>query len=276
MLGLLSAQDALAEQHAFAVSSQVDSLFVLDLDTGEVTNIGALGENPDRYTTPTALAIRPGDGEMFASNNSPDQDRGISRIDRETGRATLVVPWSSTIHALTFDSSNQLIAQLNTGYLAVVDISAGTITSIGDGAPGLVSLATNPANGFMYGLSLSLYPPSMVLLKLGATGAILDEVPIELPGKLELGSAHAFTPDGTLWVTTGRLLLELDPSTGEPISNPIEISPGFFPQGLDVDRPAAAMVVIPALSARGIVIFAISVAILGLGRLRSEVSGRLP
>ena len=239
-------------QVAYGVDSNVDSLYTIDVRTGVITIVGPLGSGPERYTTPTSLAIRPSDGAMFASNNSPDMDRGISRLDPATGKATIVVPYDGAIQSIAFDARGQIIAQLQiTGRLAVIDLETATVQQFGSyDLPILDSLATNPTNGQLYGLS-SVTSSVEHLVQISSTGEITSTVDV-MYSPPNGGGPIAFDSSGILHYIVSGGLFQLDPATGKYISERIPITFPYLPQGFAFSVSAQKSV--PTLSNAGVLV----------------------
>ncbi len=249
------------QQVAYGVDSNVDSLYTIDVDSGAITIVGSLGSRPDDYTTPIALAVRRSDGAMFVANNSPDVDRGISRIDPKTGRATLVAPYGSPFFGMTFGAQDQLIVQLQSSdRLAVVDLDTGDVQTFGSlELPIMYSLATNPIDGEMYGLSQFFSPgelPVEQLHHISASGNLTSTISLSTgPGQ---SATLAFDSSGALYVIAsgglppGGFLYQVDPATGARLSPRIEITFPYVPQGFAFAAPVRKAV--PVFSPIGLLL----------------------
>lgn len=236
---------------AYGVDSNVDSLYTIDLNTGVITIIGPLGPSPTRYTTPISLAIRRSDGAMFAANNSPDMDRGISRLDPATGRATMAVPYNGVIQSIAFDARGRLIAQLQTtGRLVVVDLDTKQMQPYGSlDLYILGSLATDPTDGQLY--AISPFSSSVDrLFRISADGFQTSTVNVSFSPP-HGGGPIAFDASGALFHIASGGLTRIDPATGLPLTQPIAITFPFLPQGFAIWEPTVS--VVPTLSTIGLV-----------------------
>jgi DNA-binding beta-propeller fold protein YncE len=252
---------------AYGVDSDVDSLYTIDVDSGASTFIGPLGSDSDHYTTPISLAIRQSDGAIFVANNSPDADRGISRLDPKTGRAILVVPSESPFYGITFNASDQLVVQLqlSDGRLTIVDLNTGQLQPLGGSdVPILYSLATNPIDGAIYGLSAT--STMLKLLRFDDFGNVSSTVSVAISTPPYDIGTMAFDSSGTLHLFASGALYKIDPATGRSLSAPIAIPLPYEPQGF-----AFAPVVgqdVPTLSPMaGLLLIS---AVLAVGALRSR------
>jgi hypothetical protein len=245
---LLTSSQASAEV-VWGVDSNADSLYRLDLVTGDATIIGPLHPDPTRYTTPVAMAVRPSDGVIFVNNNSPEQDNGLATVDPDTGLATLI-GGSYIDGALAFDDSDNLYAADATGALAIIDQTTGDPTPLGGPVLSrLFGLDFNRADGLLYGITTA--PPGArvvepVLLVIDPSdGALLDTRPLDTPLGGSAPGTLLFDSSGTLHGTVNdfaQALYEIDPATGA-VSN--IHSSDRTPQGLGLIGPEYAVDIKP-------------------------------
>lgn len=267
---------AAQRQIAYGVDSNVDSLYTIDLQSGAITIVGPLGSDPSRYTTPIALGVRRSDGAFFVANNSPEGDRGISRVDPTTGRATLVVPSDQAFYGLTFDASDRLVVQLQSGTLAYADLNTRQLLPFGGAdLPILYSMATNPIDGKMYGLSRG--SSATPLHQISPSGSIASTVDIPLGFSYDI-STMAFDASGTMHLISSavqpeRGLYEVDPETGVLLSDRIAITFPYIPQGFAFGLPVRQSV--PALSLAGVLLLVVALSIAALGSTLQKKRVRL-
>jgi hypothetical protein len=234
---LFATGGSLRAELLYAVDSSVDSLYTIDSQTGAATLIGPLGPGLSRFTTPVAMAIRPSDGAIFVVNNSPDSDAGLAIVAPATGSATRIGGGTNDFGGLAFDSAGTLYTQFRDedgGRLATIDPATGAVTSLqSPSLPRLFGLDFNPADGLLYGLTITLRTPAVLLRINPGTGGIVSRTQLEprlsfpaVPGSL------VFLKDGKLVGSNllGRLF-DIDPATGK-VSNFRSVTPGFAPQGL--------------------------------------------
>ena len=203
----------------YAVDSSSDSLYTLDLNTGNTSIIGALHPDSSRYVTPVSMAIRPSDGTIFVNNNSPVSDNVLATVNASTGLATSTGGGGYIDQALAFDGNNNLYATDGSGALAIINQTDGSSTALGGARlPRLFGLDFNVADGFLYGITASATSLFLDLLKIDpATGDLVSttglnqEVSGSAPGSL------MFDWNGTLWGTTNGSsdnLFQIDTGTG--------------------------------------------------------------
>jgi hypothetical protein len=244
---------------AYSVDSGTDALNRINLHTGEVRVIGALHPDPGRYTTPIRLARRRSDGALFAVNNSPLSDRGISRVDPSTGRATLVVPSPHIFQAIAFDGQDRLLGQYqHSARLVYVDLETGEVSEQFGSLPLLNGLAWNPIDGELYAPSAG---GTSELYRIGAEGAIVERVNVAPT----LPNSHfrlAISDAGVFWAVDQQLF-QLDPATGRRVTDPVTLTFPYIPQGMVIVTVTQRS--IPALStwsgALGILAFCLAVLI---------------
>jgi hypothetical protein len=226
-------------ESVWAVDASTDSLYKIDLGTGNTTLIGPLHPDPGRFTTPVSMAVRPLDGVIFVNNNSPAGDDGLATVDPATGLATLVNagggPGGSYIDAaMAFDDLGNLYAADSTGALAMVDQDTGAANALGGPVlPRLFGLDFNPADNKLYGITGSA--AALQLLKIDpATGALLSTIALNKALGGTTAGTLLFDSAGTLHGTTNGPslnLFEIDPSNGN-VSNIRSVTQGFVPQGM--------------------------------------------
>lgn len=218
---------------AYAVDANMDGLYTINIDTGEVADIGPLFPDPDRFTTPVSMAINPRTQEIFVINNSPIRDAGLSRVDPATGLATFVGP-TQVSDAIAF-ANGILFGQGVGNRLVTVNTTTGATTDLdGDSVPVLYGLDYNTTDGFLYGITGDVNGQSE-LLRISTAGELLATLPLSD----NIGSV----PGSVAYVDAGRLivsnladqLFDVDPTNGV-VSNqrPVERAP----QGMGLIRRA--------------------------------------
>ena len=200
----------------YGVDSSTDSLYTLDLVTGDTTIIGPLHPDSARYTTPVSMAVRPSDGMIFVNNNSPAIDVGLSTVDPITGLATSI-GGPFIFGSLAFDLSDNLYAADAGLALATIDQTTGASTPIGGTPlPRLFGLDFRPADGLLYGITGFLGAYDLLVID-PTTGALLDTRSLSvLLGGSAAGSL-LFDSSGILHGTVISgidNLYEIDPATG--------------------------------------------------------------
>ena len=202
---------------AVGVDASYDGLYTINLATGEVSEIGKLHPDDDRYTTPVSMAIRPSDNTIFVVNNSPSQDRGLSIVDRATGRATHI-GGSTQMQSITFDDADNLYGLLG-GKLATIDLATGEVTSLGGDSLGAVfALDYNWVDGDIYGLNIGSSESNATLLRISTSGKLLSSIPLDKVTGVT--GSMVFDAQGNLTISNiHRQLFDVDTATGE-VSNP--------------------------------------------------------
>jgi len=204
LLGVIGVGPAAADE-LWGVDASSDSLYRFDSRTGAMIGVvGPLHPDSSRYTTPVAMAVRAIDGAIYVVNNSPVQDEGLSVVDPETGRATLVL--DERLGAITFDAFGTLYSA--GGELSIVNPDTGAIISLGgDALPTFYGLEYNRDDGLLYGVTWSVGARAELLKVDPATGLIVDRFEIDrdmpaAPGSLvytRAGNLLCSTIDGGLF-----------------------------------------------------------------------------
>jgi hypothetical protein len=240
----LAASAPCGAEVVWGVDANVDALYTLDLVTGMATTVGPLHPDPDRYTTPVAMAVRPGDGMIFVNNNSPASDDGLSTVDPDTGLATFI-GGSYIDGALAFDDADNLYAADSTGALATVDQANGDPTPLGGPSlPRLFGLDHNPVDGLLYGITGSASALDLLVID-PSNGALLDTRPLDTALGGSAAGTLLFDSSGTLHGTVNAAsdnLYEIDPATGA-VSN-IRTADNSA-QGLGIRGPAPSLDIKP-------------------------------
>ena len=282
ILALLSAPAA-AEPVAYAIgllSSGEYGLLQIDLATGEVTEIGPFG--PGVGTV--ALAFSP-DRTLYGIGLNLDGDGQLVNIDRVTGAATLVanltlIDPSNSFDSLAVDACGRLYAGGLMGVfgggleqkIVAVDLWIGTVSEIASGPIGLA--ARGETLFTVAGGVLSMLDP--------ATGEITPVGGTAVPA-LDLD----FADDGFLWAAHGAnpppvpipappppgTTFRIHPTTGQ-VTAVAEVLHEMF-GSIAIGPPpgtcgAAGPPPIPVVSAGGLILLAILLAVAGAGILSAQ------
>ena len=212
---------------AMGVDASFDGLYEIDMDTGDVSEIGKLHPNPGRYTTPVSMAIRPTDNRIFVINNSPAQDEGLSVVNRSTGRATHIgdTPASS----ITFDDAGRLYG-IAGGQLVRVNPNNGATSTIAgaDNLPRMYGLDFNSMDGNFYGVHGDIHGNAWVI-KISPSGQAISRVKVNT----DLGSVPGgIAIDHGVGVVSNiqRTLFKVDLNNGQVLER---VRADKAPQGLD-------------------------------------------
>ncbi len=218
----------------FATDSSNDGLYVFDTQSGEIVRvIGLLDPDPTRFLTPTSMAVAPYGG-IFVYNNNPDSDKGLSSVDRMTGRATFI--GGDLSGSLSFGPDGRLYGISPDNRLSLVNVRTGnTLPLAAPPLPNTVyGLDYNPSDGLHYAdLSEGVSQQPRLLSLNPMTGAVVNSIELSEPIVGSVPGALAFERDGTLIMTspTDRIWV-IDPTTGQMT---IRVDFGDAqPQGLDL------------------------------------------
>ncbi len=233
------------EPTLFGINSDSAGLSTIDITNGNRTFIGPLSSDPNRFPTPTSMALIQSSQEIVTWSNT-GSGRGLVSVDQSTGAGTLIGRFSSSdffpiFGSLAANSSDELFGFSTSdgtlGNLNRIEIINGeaVVTRIGgmDIIPDRISGADFSQDGILYGLSLSqnkLYTVDV------DSGELVDTV--DLSTNIGLGWALAFDRSGALYGAgsfgpQGPILFNIDKETGEVFNINSVIGGGnFSPQGL--------------------------------------------
>jgi len=217
----------------WGVDSSTDSLYRFSSASGSlIETVGPLHPDVDRYTTPVAMAVRPSDGVIFVINNSPSEDAGISRVNPNTGRATLVLEGS--FGSLTFDSFGMLYGVGPTGRLAAINTGSDAVISLGgDVLPNLFGMDFNPADGLIYGITWSVGVRAELVKIDPATGLIIDQFEIDRDMPSAPGSLIFLNNGNLVCSTIDSKLFNINTADGSVGG---ERDADVTPQGMGADQ----------------------------------------
>lgn len=235
---------AQASMLLYGVNSADDGLSLIDPLTGVVTFIGPLDPDPNRFTTPVTMAVRPSGDKIFVWNNSDYTGANIVStgvlltVNPTTGLATEVDPSYSNegqLSALAFAPDETLFG-VDTSLFEIDSTTGekGLIGTLGNGRR--VAGADFSADGTLYGVTL--YQNELVTINtitgLATLIASLD-VNIGIPGSI------VFDPETETLVGSGfngpngNILFDINITDGT-VSN-IRSLIGFAPQGMGFAVP---------------------------------------
>lgn len=247
IFSLIATIPAYASWTLYGVNSADDGLSRIDPATGAVTFIGALDPDPNRFTTPVAMAVRTSDGKIFVWNNSEGASATgvLLTVDPATGRATPVspnTPPQGQLSAIAFAPDGRLFGVDYALYQ--IDPATGQKSLIGSlGGQRRVAGADFTANGVLYGITFT-----NELVKINTTtGAAYDIRPLNqnigTPGSI------VFHPETGTLIGSGfnnqgaEVLFDIE-SHNLPygiVSNIRALSGGFAPQGMGFARAVAPL-----------------------------------
>lgn len=215
-----------AEEWVYSVGSTTDRIYLVDLDSGAVQDLGPIHPDSSRYTTPIGVAVRPSDGAIFIANNSPSEDAGISRYYGPGILPEVVVPRAkigSTISSIFFLPDDRLIASY--GEVKEIDLDTGDVTLfIGHSAPDVY----NPFDKSYYRFEYYFSDP--VVERYDLAFNFLDRVFLPSPPNGEYYYALTISDDGQLILSTVGALYDFDMETGK-LSNERSFPEWIWPQG---------------------------------------------
>lgn len=227
--------------YLYGVNSIDNGLSIIDPDSGQVTFIGPLDTDPDTFTTPIAMAVRPTDGKIFVWNNS-DPAGVLLTVDPCTGLATKVNPLApdqGTQHALAFASDGKLFGVSST-LLYEIDTISGVKSFIGNlnvGSRTAAFGADFDANGVLYAITFDYDNPSAFkkLITIDTStgqGSIVGQLNVDIgtPGSIVFDATGKLIGSGSDG-PEGQILFDINPADGT-VSNIRTLSGGTTPQGM--------------------------------------------
>src|SRR5262245_11768535 len=144
----------------------------------------------------------------------PDE---IVRIDATTGVATRIHVFTvglNLLESLCFDARESVLWSTNDGTLLRIDPQTFAVTVIGPtGVDDVDGLAIQPSTGQMFGITYG--GNDLVRIDKSNGGTIILNGALEIGARLE---DLAFDSTGRLYVLTSRALIEVNPATGQRIS----------------------------------------------------------
>lgn len=187
---VLDATPAHAAPLGYSTSTiaQQDILFTVDVETGEMVEVGGTGVTP----ATRGLTMSPG-GVLYGS-----QDGDLYTYDGATGDATLVGPMGccGIVEDLTFDAAGRLWAlSSNPSNLWSVDVATGSTTLVGPLGHGLMTGLAADCSGNVYGTDNQ----SDVLVRVDTADPSASTVVGAFGVDVGSGSL-TFDGDGTLWM----------------------------------------------------------------------------
>jgi hypothetical protein len=239
--------DVVSTNVLYGVNSGDDGLSIIDTNTGQALFLGPLSSNPDRFVTPTAMAVRPSDKKLFVWNNSTASTTTgeLLTVDTCTARATPISPSTppqGVLGALAFAPDGTLFGANEE--LSRINPSTGVRTVIGLPFGARIDGLDFTPDGRLYGVELAFSGQRLfvintttgeatVVAALSQNIGIIGSIVFNPPTGMFLGSSFGGP--------NGEILFDLNPSNGA-VSNVRRLisSPGFFagaPQGLGFARP---------------------------------------
>lgn len=277
-VGMLALGNPAVAQTAYAMDSDNDNLYRVDLATGIATLIGSVG-----YNDVEALAFHPTTGVLYGVDDSTDS---LVTCDTTTAACTLVGSLGVDVFNPGMDFSSTgtlyLVSQDDPGNLYTVNISTGVVTLIGSlgGTANGNSLALGPATaGCPSGAFMldGINTPDIYCLNL-TTGAatLVGSTGVSMEGQ----PAMAFDASGTLWLveeedTNGRIF-KVDTNTGAATDVGYTLSAGGF-DALTIEGSKAPPVVpsavtpVPTLSEVSLALLAMLLAGFGMAASRGRM-----
>jgi WD40 repeat protein len=229
----------------YGTDSSTDALYTIDRASGATSLIGPLDPDPNVFTTPLAMAIRPSVKTIFIWNNSSQAVTGVLlTADPCTGLATPVdasTPNQGQLTSLAFHPDGRLFGVDFS--LFWVDPTTGVRTLIGSlGSSLRGGGAAFDASGTLYIVDLTLDPTQRLATVNLNTGAatVIGNLSTDI-GRI---GALVFAADGTLIGSgfngpQGNILFDIDPATGtvsniRSTTNPTQ-GMGFAPPCVVID-----------------------------------------
>ena len=248
--------DVVSTNVMYGVNSGDDGLSIIDTNTGQTLFLGPLSSNPDRFTTPTSMAVRPSDKKIFVWNNSAVSNKTgeLLTVDTCTARGTAVsppTPSQGVLGALAFAPDGTLFGAAEE--LSRIDPSTGVRTVIGLPFGARIDGLEFTPDGRLYGVELAFSRQRLFVINttngVATVVATLNEN-IGIIGSIVFNPATAMFLGSSFAGPNGEILFDLNPSDGV-VSNVRRIIPstGFFsgaPQGLGfapscINLPVKAM-----------------------------------
>ncbi len=276
---LMLASPAVARDTAYTVAGT--ELYLLDLETGELTPEGDLG------VTGIQVLARDPSGTLFAATRDE-----LYTIDPQIPEATPIGPTglssSARLDGMTFDAEGRLWLLVG-GRLNEVDPSTGAVTPVVNVEQGLLALAADGLE--LYGVRIGLnpppegpIPPPLAVRIDRATGAVEVLAPLDdLFGPSGGVADMDFDGRGQAWILTIIVLPGIPPDAFHRVFRAVEfetgqlelVSEGIEPgvsillnsMALTRDR---AVVEIPALNPHGLVLLSVVLAASALWILRAR------
>lgn len=236
----------------YGVNSDDDGLSAINPTTGLIRFIGPLSQDPNRFVTPVAMAVRPGDEKLFVWNNSRiDPGTGATlrtgellTVDTCSALATPVLPGTPPpviLGALAFAPDGRLFGSAD-GFLMQIDPATGVATQVGSALGLRIGGADFTPDGQLYGVELvcgGIHPscPTQQRLVRIDTGTGMDTIVATLSQNIGNIGSIVFNPATGKFLGSsdreasgGALLFDLD-TTGM-VSNVRPMSGGSIAQGL--------------------------------------------
>lgn len=231
----------------YAVDSLYDGLYIVESVSGNVTFIGPLDSDPNKYVTPISMAVRPADGTIYVWNNSDEDGAGKSvptgvllTVNPSTGLATEVNPNAlnqGTLAALAFAPDGTLygIKHDTAQELYTINLTTGVKTLVGN--IGQKVYGADFYGEDLYGLTTSGNYPNYIqkLVKIDTSlGTVISEVQLDqnvgVVGSIVFDAFGRPTGSGS-GSPHGRILYGIDLVSGH-IFNIRQLSEEYLAQGL--------------------------------------------
>jgi VCBS repeat-containing protein len=208
--------------YAFSVAESkvtgLATLFRIDLDTGEVKEVGPVATPTSTQPDVEGLAFNSADGFLYGFTTGPGGgNQLLVKIDPLTG-ATTVIGAAADVGEMGTEFAGGVLYSIvtngNSSDLYTVNLGTGALTLVGSTANGITidGMAFNTVNGKMYGLDKDGTATNLYEINL-ATGAATN--PVLVGNNLDLQNL-AFGLDGKLWAVdrnTGQVF-QIDPTLG--------------------------------------------------------------
>jgi class 3 adenylate cyclase/streptogramin lyase len=213
-------------------------LLRLDPDSGTVKAFIALGDpqpppplNPggSLFPGPGPRSIATGEGSIWVTNGGSDS---VLRVDPISGHAR-VIPVSGGPVDVTVGQRGVWVVSAN-GDLTRIDPGTNetTTTDISEGAPIPIDVAVADDSVYVASIECQCVPPNTRLAKVDASSGSVAVIPA--PAHPEGVGVAVMVLDGSLWITAGSEVWQVDPATGKVLKRVgIELSPGDLVAGQD-------------------------------------------
>jgi class 3 adenylate cyclase/DNA-binding beta-propeller fold protein YncE len=226
-------------------------LFRLDPDSGTVKAFIGLGDpqpppplNPggSLFPGPGPRSIATGEGSIWVTNGGSDS---VLRVDPISGHAR-VIPIPGGPVDVTVGQRGVWVVSAN-GDLTRIDPGTNetTTTDISEGAPIPIDVTVDDDSVYVASIECQCVPPNTRVAKVDASSGSVAVIPA--PAHPEAVGVAVLVLDGSLWITAGSEVWQVDPATGKVLKRVgIELSP----RDLVADRDGSSIWVSAAGSGR--------------------------